>query len=282
MPYRRRSEGPSHPTIAAVLLPRERSGVEAAGNGCFRVVHRDSIPDAIRVVRERRVEAVLVSVHQCREQHVQAVGHLVRDFPGVPTVALLSGHDAGAAETVLHLGATGVQQVVDVTTPHGWRQLRGLVGPPAPRAGAGIRGYILRSLAGASPDTRSFFDTLVRMAPSTPTVRAVAVTLCVRPSTLMSRFSRSGLPSPKSYLAGIRLLHASFLFQSRGLTVADVAYQLEYSSPQSFGRHLRAMVGITATEFRRRFPFPVARDRFVDLMIRPYAAIWPDFHPLAT
>ena len=32
--------------------------------------------------------------------------------------------------------------------------------------------------------------------------------------------------------------------------MADVAYRLEYSSPQSFGRHLRAMLGVTALEFR--------------------------------
>ena len=52
-------------TVAAVLLPGERPRVEAAGNGCFAVVHRDSIPDAMRVVRERTVDAVLVSVHRC-------------------------------------------------------------------------------------------------------------------------------------------------------------------------------------------------------------------------
>jgi hypothetical protein len=28
--------------------------VDAAGSGCFAVVHRDSIPDAVRIVREIR------------------------------------------------------------------------------------------------------------------------------------------------------------------------------------------------------------------------------------
>jgi AraC-like DNA-binding protein len=62
--------------------------------------------------------------------------------------------------------------------------------------------------------------------------------------------------------------------------VADVAYRLEYSSPQSLGRHLRAMLGITATEFRRRFPFTTARDRFLSRMITPYERIWPTFRPM--
>jgi len=81
---------PASPTVAAVLLPAERARVDAAGNGCFSVVHRDSIPDALRVVRERPVDAVIVSVHRCAPEQVEALGHLVRDFPGIPTVALLS------------------------------------------------------------------------------------------------------------------------------------------------------------------------------------------------
>ena len=272
---------PASPTVAAVLLPAERSRVDAAGNGCFSVVHRDSIPDALRVVRERPVDAVLVSVHRCEPEQVEALGHLVRDFPGIPTVALLSHHDPGATEMLLRLGATGVRQVVDVTSPIGWTRLRQLVGQPATRAVARIQGPILDTIPDAPPDARLFIEALVRLAPETPTVRRLAERLFVRPSTLMSRFVRSGLPSPKNYLAAVRLLHASLLFEVAGLSVADVAYRLEYSSPQSFGRHLRAMLGITASEFRSRFPFPLALDRFVERMVLPYAAIWREFHPLA-
>ena len=97
----------------------------------------------------------------------------------------------------------------------------------------------------------------------------LAKRLGVRPSTLMSRFARAGLPWPKSYLAAIRLLHAAHLFEDSGLSVADVAYRLEYSSPQCFGRHLRSLLGVTATEFRHRFPFPVAVERFVTLLLHP-------------
>jgi AraC-like DNA-binding protein len=272
---------PASPTIAAVLLPGERSRVDAAGNGCFSVLHRDSIPDALRVVRERPVDAILVSVHRCAPEQVEVLGHLVRDFPGIPTVALLSRHDPGATEMLLRLGATGVRQVVDVTSPTGWTRLRQLVGQPVTRAVGRIQGPILETLRDAPPDARLFIEALVRLAPDTPTVRRLADRLFVRPSTLMSRFVRSGLPSPKNYLSAVRLLHAALLFEVAGLSVADVAYRLEYSSPQSFGRHLRAMLGITASEFRTRFPFQTALDRFVDRMVRPYVPIWRSFHPLA-
>jgi AraC-like DNA-binding protein len=109
----------------------------------------------------------------------------------------------------------------------------------------------------------------------------LAQRLYIRPSTLMSRFARAGLPSPKNYLAAIRLLHASYLFETAGLSVADVSYRLEYSSPQSFGRHLRAMLGLTALEFRRRFPFTLALTRFVEVMVTPYVSVWRGFHPVA-
>ena len=274
------SEDGGSPTVATVLLPVERARVDAAGSGCFALLHRDSIPEAVRIVRERPVDAVLVSVHRCGPEQVEGVGHLVREFPGIPTVALVSQHDPSATEMLLRLGASGVRQVVDVTSPAGWSQLRQVVGQPATRAVARIQGPILDALSEAPAATRLFMEAMIRLAPETPTVTNLAQRLYVRPSTLMSRFARAGLPSPKNYLAAVRLLHAAYLFEAAGLSVADVSYRLEYSSPQSFGRHLRAMLGVTAIEFRRRFPFPIALARFVELMILPYAGIWRSFHPL--
>lgn len=270
------------PTIAAVLLPAERLKVEAAGHGCFTLLHRDSVPEAVRAVRERPVDGILLSVHRCPPNAVQEVRRLVHDFPGIPTVALVSAHDAASSETLLQLGATGLRQVVDVTGPTGWQRLRQLMAAPVTRAAARIQGPLVGALGEAPADLRFFFEMLVRLAPDITTVRALCRACEVRPSTLMSRFSRAGLPSPKSYLASVRLLHAAHLLEAPGRSIADVAYRLEYSSPQSFGRHVRAMLGITSLEFRRRFPFPAALARFLELMIAPYGGVWPVFHPLET
>ncbi len=270
------------PTIAAVLLPAERPKVEAAGHGCFTLLHRDSVPEAVRAVRERPVDGILLSVHRCPANAVQEVRRLVHDFPGIPTVALVSTHDAAASETLLQLGATGLRQVVDVTGPTGWQRLRQLMAAPATRAAARIQGPLIGALGEAPADLRFFFEILVRLAPDITTVRALCRACDVRPSTLMSRFSRAGLPSPKSYLASVRLLHAAHLLEAPGRSIADVTYRLEYSSPQSFGRHVRAMLGITSLEFRRRFPFPTALARFLELMVVPYGGVWPVFHPLET
>lgn len=271
---------PPAPTIAAVLLPAERQRVDAAGTGCFAVVHRESLADAIHVVRQRPVHALLLSVHRCRPEHVESVSRMVREFPSVPTVALLSHHNAEASEMLLRLGATGVQQVVDVTSSSGWNRLRELVGQPATLAAARIQGIVLAALTTATPDARLFLEVMIRLAPVTPTVRRLALRLQVRPSTLMSRFGRAGLPSPKSYLTAVRLLHAAHCFEDTGLSVADVAYRLDYSSPQSFGRHVRSLLGITSTEYRQRYPFTAAVARFVELMVAPYRETFERFHPL--
>lgn len=273
-------EGPAV-TVAAVVPTPERGRLEAAGSGCFRVVHRDSVGEAARMVRERPVDAVLVSVHECAEGQMEAVGRLVRSFPSIPTVALVSRHDTASTEMLLRLGASGVRQVVDVTSPAGWARLRQLLSEPASRSAARILGPLFEAAPDLTPDGRLFMEAMVRLAPSTPVVRTVARRLGIRPSTLMSRFQRAELPSPKNYLAAIRLLHVSQLLDGGGLSVCDVAYRLEYSSPQSLSRHLRISLGITATEFRRRFSFDAAMTRFLSVMIQPYLANWQGFHPLA-
>lgn len=268
------------PTVAAVLSPGERASLDAASVGCFAVLHRSSLPEAIRAVRERSVDAVVLSVHQCAGEQVELVDRLVRGFPGIPTVALVSRHDPQASEMLLRLGATGVREVVDVTAPAGWSRLRRLVVEPASRGAARILAPLYAELPALAPDARLFLELLVRVAPATPAVRTLAERLRIKPSTLMSRFARAGLPSPKTYLAAIRLLYAAQLLESEGLSVADVAYRLDCSSPQSFGRSLRVMLGITPGEFRRRFPYPVALARFLQTLVLPYVVRWGSFRPL--
>jgi AraC-like DNA-binding protein len=270
-----------HPTVATVLLPGERPRVEAAGNGCFAVVHKDTVPDAMVTVREHIVDALLVSVHRCDPAETVAIGRLLEVFPTLPAVALMSRPDDEAPAALLRLGASGVRDVVDVTTPAGWGRLRQFVAEPGTRNAARILGPLLDRLTDLPADARAYLEFMVRCAPSTPTVRGLARTIKVQPSTLMSRFIRAGLPSAKRYLAAVRLLYAAQFFDNPGLSIADVAYRLEYSSPQSFGRHVRSLLGITSSEFRRRFPFPAAIERFMRLMVDPYRDRWLQFHPLA-
>jgi AraC-like DNA-binding protein len=266
-------------TVCTVIPAPERPRLDAVGDGCFDTLHADSLREALFVARRRRVDAMIISVHRCQGEALPNVARFVREFPAIPAVALVSRHDREATETLLRLGATGVRNAVDCTEPDGWRRLRDMVGHPTSPVAARILARIIPALEPPSEETRAFFEAVARLAPALSTVRGLARHVRVRPSTLMSRFHRAALPSPKSYLAGMRLLHAAFLFQNPGLSVSDVAYRLDYSSPQSFSRHLRAVLGVTASEFRRRFPFDVALARYVDLLITPYREALRAFHP---
>lgn len=267
-------------TVAAVVAETDRLGLDAAGVGHFAVVHRSSLPAATRVIREHPIDAVVFSVHECAGQTVEDIDNLVRRFPDIPTVALVTRADPAASETLLRLGATGVRHVVDVSGPGGWRRLRQLLAEPASRPAARILARVLDSIPDVPPDARMFLEMMIRLAPSTSVARQLAAHARMRPSTMVSRFARAGLPSPKTYMAAIRLVYAAQFFENEGLSITDVAYRLECSSPQSFGRHLRAMLGITPGEFRRRFTFDAAIERFVALLVDPYRLAWGEFHPM--
>jgi len=269
-------------TVATVLMPDERARVEAAGQDCFVALHGDSLDDAIRQVRRRSVDAVFLSVHQCDEATMPRVAQFVREFPQVPAVALISRSDQEAPHRVLGLGASGVRAVVDVSVPAGWDRLRALLREPSSPVAARVMGAIAPDLNEVPTDCRLFFEVVVRRAPELRTVRRLARALKVVPSTLMSRFYRTNLPSPKTYLAHARLLHAAWLCRNSGLSIADVSNRLEYSSPQSFGRHLRTLLDLTAGEFRRRLPFDTALARFQARLVTPYRDRLLTFHPLGT
>jgi hypothetical protein len=96
----------------------------------------------------------------------------------------------------------------------------------------------------------------------------------------MSRFFRAKLPAPKRYLAMARLIRAAQLFENPGLSIANVADRLEYSSPQSFGRHIRGLIQLTAVEFRQRYDGEGMLARFRSDLVLPFLPMLRDFSPL--
>jgi AraC-like DNA-binding protein len=268
--------------VTTMLLPAERVRVDAAGEGIYRTYHRDNLDDVIRDVRERRARAVLVSVARCAHlDEAPAVGRLVREFPRLPAVALLSNIEPRTPSAVLALGRSGVSALVDVRQPNGWRELRETL---LADRGLGIEQMALRQLAidlaGAPEDCWRFFELLFQHPPTIFTVRAMSRVLKVLPSTLMSRFFRAQLPAPKRYMALGRLTQAARLFENPGLSVAAVANHLDYSSPQSFGRHIRTLLGITAVQFRSRYDGEGMLQRFREELILPYVEVLRKFSPL--
>ncbi len=267
--------------LTTMLLPTERSRVDAAGEGFYRAMHRDTLDDVFDDLRDQRADVVLVSVSRCGESELTSVARLVREFPRITAVALLSHLERDTARAVLGLGHSGVRALIDVRQPDGWRDLREIL---SSQVSADISrlalGQLALDLIGAPDDCWRFFEALfdgIRVG----TVRALASRLRVLPSTLMSRFFRAALPSPKRYLATARLIHVARAFENPGLSVAHVADQLDYSSPQSFGRHVRTLLGVTGLEFRQRYDGEGMLQRFREELVLPYMPVLKSFTPLS-
>lgn len=268
--------------VATVLLPAERSRVDAAGEGLYRSIHRESLTDVVRDVREARASAVVLSVSYCERSPNEPVATMVREFPRVPTLALLSEFGPRTPHTLLALGTSGVRRLVDVRDAAGWRSLRNALTDECGNLVQRLAlGRLAEDLQGASEDCWRFFRALFLSTPDVATVRKLARTLDVLPSTLMSRFFRANLPAPKKFLAMARLVRAAHLFENRGFSVANVANHLEYSSPQSFGRHVRTLLGMTALEFRETYDGASMVERFRQDLVLPNLAQLRHLSPLS-
>jgi AraC-like DNA-binding protein len=269
------------PPITTLLTPAERPRVDAAGEGCYRTLHRETVEDLVRDLRSRPVHAVLVSV-TCAGTQATRVASLVREFPRIRAVALLSELEVKTPHAVLALGQSGIRRLVDVRQASGWRELRGALMADSGESGQrGVLSQLAVDLAGAPDDCWRFFEVLFTCSPRVGNVRLLARHFGVLPSTMMSRFFRAGVPAPKRYLAMARLVRAARLFENSGFSIADVANHLDYSSPQSFGRHVRNLLHMTAGDFRERYDGAGMIERFREELVLPYVTALRGLHPLS-
>ena len=257
--------------VATLLDPRERIDVERAGAGLYRALHRDSAQEVIRDLRQRRVSAVLFSALRCTPAELPRATRVVREFPRIPAVVILSKHSQASASDLVALGSCGMHRVIDVRPTSGWTTLRETLASEAVRErDRKAVQDLLDDLGGAPTDMVRFAEALFDGYRGARTVRELSQSLGVLPSTLVSRFFRARLPAPKRYLVFAGLVRAARLFENPGFSVADVANHLDHSSPQSFGRHVRTYLGISASEFRQMYDGVSMMRRFRDELIRPY------------
>jgi len=269
--------------VSTVLTPTERAYVDAAAQGLYCALHRDSLDEVIADLRERRAGAVLVSIAKYGLHSSARMAAMVREFPRVPAMALLTEIQYTTPQSVLALGQLGVRILIDARQPSGWQTLRDILS--AERSSDLQRtalGHLSADLIGAPNDCWRFFELLFSHTPQIHTVRQLSRQLCILPSTLMSRFFRAELPPPKKYLALARLIRAAKLFENPGLSVASVANYLDYSSPQSFGRHVRTTMKISPVRFREVYDGAGMLLYFREQLILPYVGILRSFRPAAT
>ncbi len=269
-------------SVSTILTADEQLRVDAAGTGLYKACHRGEPAEVLLDIKTRRSSCVLLSVQYCENSQWERVSRMIKEIPRIPTVAILSSETPCMAETLLRLGREGIQRVVDVRSPQGWRKLRTML---VDEQGDWIERAILQQLQSATDSMTeecwAFFQTTTHHSTRLGSVRELAEVLKVLPSTLMSRFYRAGLPTPKQYLSWLRLVRAAYLFENSGFSIANIANHLEYSSPQSFGRHIRTVMEMSAVEFRRHFTGRQMLNRFEEEFVRPYLHILVQFYPFS-
>ncbi|MFL5583522.1 MAG: helix-turn-helix domain-containing protein [Gemmatimonadaceae bacterium] len=268
--------------VSTILTPLERSRVDAAAQGLVDALHRESLDEVLSDLRQQRASLVLISVTRYGSQNSGRVAAMVREFPRIPAVALLTETQSSTPHATLALGQLGIRTLVDARIPAGWQTLRNLlVSQGSSDLQRSALTQISLDLPGVSSDCWRFFELLFDASPKISTVRQLARQLNILPSTLMSRFFRARLPAPKRYLALARLIRAARLFENPGLSVARVANHLDYSSPQSFGRHVRTMMRMSPVKFRSTYDGQGMLQFFRTELVLPYSDVLCAFRPAA-
>jgi AraC-like DNA-binding protein len=266
--------------VSTILTPLERSRVDAAAQGLCDALHRESLDEILSDLREQKASLVLISVTRYGSQSLGRVAAMVREFPRVPTVALLTETQNSTPHVTLALGQLGIRTLVDARMPAGWQTLRNIL---ATQGSSDLQRSALNQISldlpGVSDDCWRFIELLFEPSPKISTVRQLARHLNILPSTLMSRFFRAKLPAPKRYLSLARLIRAARLFENPGLSVARVANHLDYSSPQSFGRHVRTVMKMSPVKFRSTYDGQGMLQLFRTELILPYADVLTTFRP---
>jgi AraC-like DNA-binding protein len=269
--------------VTTILTPGERQRVDAAAEGLYSALHRESFDEVLADLRERRAGAVLISIARYGLQSSARMAAMVREFPRVPAMALLTETHYSTPQNLLSLGQLGVRILIDARQPSGWQALRDILA--AERSNDLQRtalGQLSADLSGAPADCWRFFELLFSNTPQVHTVRQLARQMNILPSTLMSRFFRAHLPPPKKYLSTARLIRAAKLFENPGLSIASVANYLDYSSPQSFGRHVRTVMKMSPVTFRETYDGVGMLQFFRNELVLPHVDILRAFKPAVT
>lgn len=241
--------------VLTIVDPSMRSRLALALDIVPRARHVSSVREALSVVVEQPVQAVLLSQSNVTPESLMMVGKLAGACAGI-LILVLAGWAPQLSSVLLALGRYGIRDVVDISTREGLIRLRSLLQQPEWEVATRVSEAFQRPLESATDEMRYFMLRLVQLAPTVSSAKILASRAGILPSSLYSRFFRARLPSPKRYLASVRLLYASGVLENQALSITDMAYRLNYSSPQSFGRHVREQLGMHSSEFRQRCPFP--------------------------
>ena len=245
-----------------------------------RPIHLDSLPAAISVARRLPIRAVLLGPAAIAPEASHVVASLANVCVGGMLIAVIGGWTPTLPASLLAFGGLGIRDAVDLSGREGPSRLRALLERDEWELTNRISRTLLPCLEQTTDEMRYFVAHLIRTAPFVSSIRDVAKDLHVRGSSMNSRFFRAKLPSPKKYLAAARLIYAAGLLEAPCVSVAQAAFRLRYSSPQSFGRHVREQLGVSASEFREKYSFDAMVNHFTNRLVVRHEDALRSFEPL--
>ena len=265
--------------VLTVVDSTMRSRLDAAVGAVARPVHLDSLVAAITAATARPVRAVLVGPAAADGDNSPGMARLVRACAGGALVAVVGSWTPGLPERLLAFGSYGIRDVVDVTRADELSRLRIILDRPEWEVSQRIEEMIRPSLAHATEEMQYFVSSLIRLAPSLSSTKSLAAQLGVRCNSMASRFFRARLPTPKKYLATARLLYVAAALEASRTSVAQAARRMNYSSPQSFARHVREQLGVSAGEFRDEYSLELMVNYFINRLVFRHRNTLQRFEP---
>jgi AraC-like DNA-binding protein len=279
-------DGTARFRLSTWATERERQQIEAGAVDCVRTTHRSALAEVVADFANGAADGALISAALVASEFLPTLRMLVRGFPIQIVVGLIGEiSELRAVSAAVLFGQAGIRAVADVRDAHGWRELRNVFdcGNQPDRFIREALAVVLREIGeseNVNSDGRNEFFRLV-FSPRVTSAKELAGRLGVLPSTLMSRFFRSALPSPKQYVAYARLVWAAYLAESPGMSIAAIANRLNASSPQSFHRTVRTTMRMSAAEFRHFYTGARMFEMFRSRLITPYRDTLRRFDPTA-
>jgi hypothetical protein len=81
------------------------------------------------------------------------------------------------------------------------------------------------------------------------------------PSTVLSRFSRLGLPSPSELIEAVNHIHLAALIAIRE-PAEHIAYRIGFANRRALERHVEEVMGVSWEDLRANWSEPAAFSRF--------------------
>jgi len=279
-------DGTARFRLSTWATERERQQIDAGAVECVRTTHCNTLSEVVADFTNGRADGALISAALITSESLPTLRALVRGFPTQIVVGLIGEVSEGrAVRAAVLFGQVGIRAVADVRNAQGWREFRNVFD-----CGSQPDQFIREALAvvlcdigeseNVNSDGRNEFFRLA-FSPRVTSAKELAGRLGVLPSTLMSRFFRAALPSPKQYVAYARLVWAAYLGESSGMSIAAIANRLNASSPQSFHRAVRTIMRMSAAEFRYFYNGARMLEMFRSRLVTPYRDTLRTFDPTA-